>query len=118
MVAEMDRLLEHYNYADVARMLNERNFKTEVLPLTSVAVGYVRKAYGLKSRLDRLRESGLLTISEMAQVCGVCTKTISEWLQKGLLCGHPINDRNQFLFENPGPTPPKKHRRTISRRAA
>ena len=36
MVAEMDRLLDHYNYADVARILNERNFKTgDGLPLTS-----------------------------------------------------------------------------------
>jgi Recombinase/Recombinase zinc beta ribbon domain/MerR HTH family regulatory protein len=119
MVAEMDHLLDHYNYADVARILNQRDFKTgDDLPLTSVAVGYVRNAYGLKSRFDRLRERGLLTISEVAQACGVSTKTISEWRQKGLLRGHAIDDRNQFLFENPGPNPPKKHRRTISRRAA
>ena len=119
MVAEMDRLLDHYNYADVARILNERNFKTgDGLPLTPVAIGYVRKAYGLRSRFDRLRERGLLSIREVAQACGVSTKTISEWRQKGLLRGQGINDRNQFLFEDPGPNPPKKHRRTISRRAA
>lgn len=99
-------------------LTNEISKRAKGLPLTSVAAGYVRKAYGLKSRLDRIRERGLLTISEMAQVCGVCTKTISEWRQKGLLRGRAINDRNQFLFENPGPTPPKKHRRTLSRRAA
>lgn len=62
MVAEMDRLLENYNYADTARILNEKGFKRgDGLPLTSIIVGYVRKAYGLKSRLDRLRERGLLT---------------------------------------------------------
>jgi hypothetical protein len=115
----MDRLLDHYNYADVARILNERNFKTgDGLPLTSEAVDYIRKAYGLKSRFDRLRGRGLSTISEIAQACGVSTKTISEWRQKGLLRGHPISDRNQFLFENPAPNPPKKHRRTTSGRAA
>jgi hypothetical protein len=119
MVAEMDRLLDHYNYADVARILNERKFKTgDGLPLTSVAIGYVRKAYELKSRFDRLRERGLLTISEMAQACGVSTKTISEWQHKGLIRAHAINDRNQFLFENPGPNPPQKHRRTVSCKAA
>jgi hypothetical protein len=119
MVAEMDRLLDHYNYADVARILNERNFKTgDGLSLTSEAVGYVRKAYGLKSRFDRLRERGLLTIREVAQACGVSTKTISEWRQKGLLRGHAINDRNQFLFENPGLNPPKKNRRMIACRGA
>lgn len=62
MIAEMDRLLDDYNYADVARILNEKGFKTgDGLPLTSIAVGYVRKAYGLKTRFDRLRERGMLT---------------------------------------------------------
>jgi hypothetical protein len=28
MVAEMDRLLDGYNYADTARILNEKGFKT------------------------------------------------------------------------------------------
>ncbi len=119
MVAEMDRLLDDYNYADVARILNEGNFKTgDGLPLTSVAIGYVRKAYGLRSRFDRLRERGLLTIREVAQACDVSTKTISDWRQKGRLRGYAIDDRDQFLFEHPGPNPPKKHRRTVSCRMA
>jgi hypothetical protein len=51
MVAELDRLLDDYNYADVARILNEKGFKTgDGLPLTSPAVGYIRTAYRLKSR--------------------------------------------------------------------
>src|SRR5258708_2356125 len=56
MITEMDRLLGDYNYADVARILNEKGVITgDGLPLTSIAVGYVRKADGLKSRIDRLR---------------------------------------------------------------
>jgi hypothetical protein len=43
--------------------LTKKGFTTgDGLPLTSIAVGYVRKAYGLKSRFDRLRGCGLLTI--------------------------------------------------------
>ncbi|HEX4166970.1 MAG TPA: recombinase family protein [Bryobacteraceae bacterium] len=119
MVAGMDRLLEEYNYADVAGILNEQGFETgDGLPLTSVAVGYVRKAYGLKSRFDRLRERGLLTISEMAQASGLSTKTISEWRQKGLIHAHALDDRTQFLFEHPGPNPPKKHARKASGKVA
>jgi DNA invertase Pin-like site-specific DNA recombinase len=115
MVAEMDRLLENHNYADTARILNEKGFKTgDGLPVTSIAVGYVRKAYGLKNRFDRLRERGMLTSAEVAQICGVSTKTISDWRQKGLVRGQAINDRTQFLFEDPGPNPPKKHTRKTS----
>jgi MerR HTH family regulatory protein len=116
MVAEMDRLLDDHNYADVARILNEKGFKTgDGLPLESPAVGYIRTAYGLKSRFDRLRERGMLTISEIARRCGVSTKTISEWRQRGRICARAINDRNQFLFEDPGPSLPRKHARSVSR---
>jgi hypothetical protein len=98
------------NYADTARILNEKGFKTgDGLPLTPIAVGYVRKAYGLKSRFDRHRGRELLTQTEIARLCGVSMKTISDWRQQGLRCEHTINDRAQFLFEHPGPNPPKKH---------
>jgi hypothetical protein len=109
LVAEMDRLLDDYNYADVARILNENGFKTgDGLPLTSPAVGYIRTAYGLKSRFDRLGERGMVTLFEIARRCGVSTNTISEWRRKGRIRAHAINDRNQFLFEDPGPSRPKK----------
>jgi hypothetical protein len=113
MVAEMDRLLEHYNYGAVARILNEKGFKTgDGLSLTSDAVGSIRTRYGLKSRFDRLRERGLLTIAEMAQTCGVAPKTISQWQRKGRIGAHRFNDRNEFLYEHPGPNPPRKGTRT------
>lgn len=111
--------MHHYNYAEVARILNENGLKTgDGLPLTSTAVGYVRKAYGLKSRFDRLRERGMLTIAEIARVCGVSINTIGHWRQKGLIRAHAINDRTQFLFEDPGPNPAKKHIRSPSSRVA
>jgi len=119
MVTEIDRLLEDYTYADTARILNERGFKTgDGLPLTSIAVGYVRKAYRLKSRFDRLRERGLLTIAEMAKACGVSIKTIGEWRQKGRIRAHAVNDGRQFLFEHPRSSPPKKHARRKAGRSA
>jgi hypothetical protein len=58
--------------------------------------------------IERLRERGMLTISEMAKAYGVSMNTIGHWRQKGLIRTHPINDRTQFLFEDPGLNPPKK----------
>jgi hypothetical protein len=115
MIAEMDRLLDDYNYADVARILNEKGFKTcDGLSLISIAVGYVRKAYGLKTRFDRLRERGMLTISEMARACGASINTIGHWRQKGLIGARAIYNRPQCLFEASGQNPPKKHARRVS----
>ena len=114
MVAEMDRLLENYNYADTARILNEKRFKTgDRLPVTTIAIGYVRKAYSLKTRFERLRERGLLTLSEMSQVCGVSTNTIGRWRQKSLVHAQAVNGGKQFLFENPGSNPPRKGKRSV-----
>jgi hypothetical protein len=59
----------------------------------------------------------MLTITEMAHACGVSIKTISDWRQKRLIRAHAINDRTQFLFEDPGPNPPKKHSRKVSNAA-
>ena len=51
LISEMDRLLDDYNYEDVARILNEQGFKTGGgLPLTALAVSYIRIGYELKSR--------------------------------------------------------------------
>jgi recombinase-like zinc beta ribbon protein len=104
MVAELDHLLDDYNYADVARILNEKGYKTgDGLPLTPPAVGYIRTAYRLKSRFDRLRERGMLTLLEAARRHGVSANTVSNWRRKNRIRAHAINDRNQFLFEDSGP---------------
>jgi hypothetical protein len=45
----------------------------------------------------------MLTISEMAKACSVSIRA------------HAINDRSQFLFEDPGRNPPKKQVRKIGK---
>jgi hypothetical protein len=85
----MDRLLYDYTYRDVARILNEKGFKTDDgLSLTSDVVGSIRTRYGLRARFDRLRERVMLMIAEMAQACGVATKTISHWRRQSLIHAH------------------------------
>jgi hypothetical protein len=97
MVTEMDRLLDDCNYADTARILNEKGFRTgDGLTVTPLAVGYIRKAYGLKSRFERLRERGLLTISEMAKACGVSINTIGHWRRKGIIRAHLLTIECSF----------------------
>jgi len=118
LIAEMDRLLENHNYRDVARILNEGGFTTgDGWPLTPDRIGYILKAYGLKGRFDRLRERGLLSLSEVAQKCRVSTQTILRWQHRGLVRAHSFDDHNQCLYQDPGPNPPRKgshaHARSI-----
>jgi hypothetical protein len=53
MVAEMDRLLENYNYADTARILNEKGFKTgDGVPVRTIAIGTFEKRTRSKRALS------------------------------------------------------------------
>jgi hypothetical protein len=35
-------------------------------------------------------------------------KCVISWRNHGLLCGYPVNDRDDWLYEDPGPNPPRK----------
>ena len=109
VIAEVDRLLDHHNYGEIASILNQRGLRSGVgLAFDSVSVGVVRRAYRLKTRYDRLRERGLLTLAEIAKILGVCKDTVKQWRRAGLLRGYAYNDIHQCLYENPGPDPPQK----------
>ena len=71
----------------------------------------IRKNYGLKSRYDRLRDAGMLTVDEMGVRLGVSAQTVKTWRCAGLLRAHRYSDKNEFLFEPPGDDAPVKHRR-------
>jgi len=66
--------------------------------------------YGLKSRFDRLRARGMLTLDEMADRLGISTRHVKIWRAAGLLRAHLCNDKNEYLYEDPGPDPPRKAR--------
>ena len=50
----------------------------------------------------------LLTRDEMAQHLGINTKQVAAWRTAGLVRGHSCNEKDQYLYEDPGPEPPKK----------
>ena len=109
LITEIDRLLDHHNYREVAALLNARGYKTGGgLEFDSVTISRIRIAYHLKDRYDRLCERGLLTLSEMAEKRKVSVETIRRWQRLGVLRAHPYNDQNACLYEDPGPTGPKK----------
>jgi Helix-turn-helix domain len=56
----------------------------------------------MKSRYDRLREAGYLTVEEMAKLLGIAAKTVQERRKRGLLKGVRLNDLHEYLYEYPG----------------
>ena len=109
VVEEMRGLLAEHTDQEIVVVLNERGFSSGTgKPFTSCIVGKIRRKYGLKSRYDRLRESGMLTVGEMAKLLGISTSCVAIWRAHGLLNAKAYNDKNERLYEDPGGDPPRK----------
>jgi hypothetical protein len=109
VVAEVDRLLDDYPYSQIASFLNERGFHSgEGNRFTARYIARIQRCYELKSRYDRLRNKGLLTLAEMANILGISMAQVKIWQRHGLVRGHVYNDKNECLFEHPGDNPPTK----------
>lgn len=118
VVAEIDALLNDHTESAIARILNERGYLSgEGKPFHGYTVQRLRCAYGLKSRYDRLRGAGMLTLEEIADQLGVATSTVKKWRDHGMLRAHACNDKTECLYEHPGDDPPvKKQGSKLSRR--
>ena len=68
----------------------------------SPAVGYIRTAYGLKSRFDRLRERGMLTMFEIAKRCGVSTTRFPIGDERVESVRLPLTIETNFSLKIPG----------------
>jgi DNA-binding transcriptional regulator YiaG len=112
VVAEIDHLLDRHTDSEIAALLNEREMVSGAkLTFTAETVRRLRRSYGLRSRYQRLREAGLLTKQEIAQRLGITPGTVAKWQQGGRLRAVPYNEKNECLYENPGPVAPRKYQK-------
>lgn len=110
IIEEIDRLLENYTDFDVARQLNERGCLSGTgHQFNKIIVARLRKAYGLKSYHDRLREAGMLTVDEVASILGVDQGTVGKWRRSGFLVSRATTERGDYLYEDPGDNPHQKY---------
>lgn len=116
VVAEVDHLLEHHTYGEVVALMNDRGYRTaDGCMFDSKKLSQLCCRRGLKSRYQRLRDKGLLTITEIVQKLGVQKLTIHKWHHAGLLRGHVYDDRGSCLFEDPGRPLPRSALRQMRR---
>jgi Recombinase/Recombinase zinc beta ribbon domain len=109
VITEIDRLLDYHNHGEIAIILNRKGYKTGGgVDFDAATVGRIRIAYDLKGRYQRLRDRGLLTLSEIADKLTVSVGTIRRWQHRGLLHVHAYDDQNCCLYEDPGSVSPKK----------
>ena len=109
VIREIDRLLEHNTFSQIASELNGRALLSgDGRPFTPHIVARIRRKYGLASRYDRLRKAGMLTLREMAALLGITPQQVRIWHRHGILRAHAYTDKNECLYEHPGDNPPHK----------
>ncbi len=109
VIAAIDELLDHHTHADIAAILNQRGLTSgEGRPFHPLIIRNIRDDYQLRSRQQRLRDAGMLTLTQIATLLGVSAGTIKIWHHAGLLTAHPYNDKGQCLYPPPGPNPPAR----------
>jgi hypothetical protein len=106
LVSEVDQLLAQYYDAEVAKILVARGRKPGGGGTFDVVrVAFIRSTYNLKSFRERLLDSGYLSIDELATRFNVTPAAIKRWRERGLLRGRRFNDKDQYVYEDPGNDP-------------
>jgi DNA invertase Pin-like site-specific DNA recombinase len=109
-IAEIDNLLDHHTCAEIAAILRTRGLANgEGCQFNPAMVQRVIRTYQLRSRRQRLLDAGLIPLSQMAEQLGVSTGTVKIWYHAGIVSGQRYNDKDQVLYNPPGPNPPARH---------
>ena len=109
VIQEIDGLLDCHTADEIAKILNERGLRAGAGgPFDAVGIQHALRCYGLKSRQQRLRETGLLTSAEMAAMLHTSPTMIWYWRRHGVLNGEAYG-KNKFLYHPPGPELLNRH---------
>jgi hypothetical protein len=100
LVAAVDRLLDQHCDREIAEILNCDGWRTwEGKSFNLKKVAFIRGAYKLASRYDRLRGRGMLTTREIAAKFGIAKTTVYEWGRQGLIRQCHADSLNRGLWE-------------------
>jgi DNA invertase Pin-like site-specific DNA recombinase len=102
LVAEIDALLDHHCDREIAEILNNRGRRTwEGKPFNLKKIAFIRFAYKLPSRFERLRRRGLLTTREVAERFKIGQTAVYDWGRQGLIKKCYSDTLNRGLWEVP-----------------
>jgi hypothetical protein len=72
-------------------------------PFTRTVIIHLPNVYHLRSHRQRLLDTGLLTVSELARHLGVHFQTVKYWRRDDIITGVLATDRGEYLYLLPGP---------------
>ena len=105
IVNEIDQLLTDHSDSEIAAILNSKNWHSSTgSPFSCHIVGRLRRNRKLKSRLQRLREKGWLTVHEIGALLECSWTRINYWRCAGLLVSLRFGEKSDCLYQPPSET--------------
>ena len=102
LVATVDRMLNQHCDREIADILNRDGWRSsEGLLFNTKKIAFIRTAYKLASRHQRLRRRGMLTTREVAARFAIARTTVHEWGRQGLIKKYHADSLNRGLWEIP-----------------
>lgn len=102
LVSEVDHLLDQHCDREIAEILNQRGHRTwEDKPFNIKKIAFIRTAYKLPSRYQRLRRRGMLTTREVAARFEVSETAVHQWGHQGLIQKYYHDNLNRGLWQLP-----------------
>lgn len=103
IVNEIDQLLDDQTHSEIADTLNKNGHLSPTGKcFTPKIIGSIRWHYHLKSRYQRLREKGLLTLKELSDKIKIPMKAIRELEKRKMINSYKCTDKMKRLYELPG----------------
>ena len=101
-VALVDEALEGHTIGAIVEILRQRDHRPpRGARYTRTAVQAMIYAHGLRTRYQRLRDRGLLSVYEVAGRLGISESGVRDRRRRGLLVGHLADDKGVRLYEWP-----------------
>ena len=105
IVNEIDQLLTDHSDSEIASILNSKGWHSSTgSPFTFHIIGRLRRNRKLKSRRQRLRERGWLTVHEVAAILECSWTRINYWRCAGLLISLRFGEKSDCLYQPPSET--------------
>ena len=104
----IDQLLDEHTYGQAAVILTQQGITSgEGSTFTPGRLRACCDRYQIRSHHQRLRDTGLLTLDEIAGELGAHPQSIKRWYRLGLITGRLADDRGTCLYHpgQPRPTP-------------
>jgi len=103
IITKIDQLLNHHTPSEIANILNkEGHLSARGKAFTQATVDNIGRKYELKTRYERLREKGLLTLKELSNKIKISVNVIRILEKSNMIKSYKCTDRTKKLYELPG----------------